>query len=67
MLGVAAKIGAAIGAGTAAVVSAKHKPNQNARNRLDNILAGGATQHDDNSINGVRWKASVDSPDVARN
>ena len=56
-------VGAAIGAGAAAVVSAKHKANQNAKNRLDNILAGGATQHDDNGINGVTTDGKASDTD----
>lgn len=56
-------VGAAIGAGAAAVVSAKHKANQNAKNRLDNILADGATQHDDNGINGVTTDGKVSDTD----
>lgn len=46
-------VGAAVGAGAAAVVSAKHRVNQNAKNRLDNILVGGTTQHDENGIENV--------------
>lgn len=56
-------VGAAIGAGAAAVVSAKHKVNQNAKNRLDNILAGGATQHDDNGVNGVTTDGKASDTD----
>ena len=56
-------VGAAIGAGAAAVVSAKHKANQNAKNRLDNILAGGATQHDDNGVNGVTTDGKASDTD----
>lgn len=56
-------VGAAIGAGAAAVVSAKHKANENAKNRLDNILAGGATQHDDNGINGVTTDGKASDTD----
>ena len=56
-------VGAAIGAGAAAVVSAKHKINENAKNRLDNILAGGATQHDDNGINGVTTDGKASDTD----
>lgn len=59
----AAGVGAAIGAGAAAVVSAKHKANQNAKNRLDNILAGGATQHDDNGIDGVTTDGKASDTD----
>lgn len=56
-------VGAAIGAGAAAVVSAKHKVNQNAKNKLDNILAGGATQHDDNGVNGVTTDGKASDTD----
>lgn len=56
-------VGAAIGVGAAAVVSAKHKANQNAKNRLDNILAGGATQHDDNGVNGVTTDGKASDTD----
>lgn len=56
-------VGAAIGAGAAAVVSAKHKTNQNAKNKLDNILAGGATQHDDNGVNGVTTDGKASDTD----
>ena len=56
-------VGAAIGAGAAAVVSAKHKANENAKNRLDNILAGGATQHDDNGVNGVTTDGKASDTD----
>lgn len=56
-------VGAAVGAGAAAVVSAKHRVNQNAKNRLDNILAGGATQHDDNGVNGVATDGKASNTD----
>lgn len=56
-------VGAAIGAGAAAVVGVKHKANQNAKNKLDNILAGGATQHDDNGINGVTTDGKASDTD----
>lgn len=56
-------VGAAIGAGAAAAVSAKHKANENAKNRLDNILAGGATQHDDNGVNGVTTDGKASDTD----
>ena len=56
-------VGAAIGAGAAAVVSAKHKANENAKNRLDNILAGGATQHDENGIESVATDGKASDTD----
>lgn len=56
-------VGAAVGAGAAAVVSAKHRVNQNAKNKLDNILAGNATQHDDNGINGVTTDGKASDTD----
>ena len=56
-------VGAAVGAGAAAVVSAKHRVNQNAKNKLDNILAGNATQHDDNGVNGVTTDGKASDTD----
>lgn len=56
-------VGAAVGAGAAAVVSAKHRVNQNAKNRLDNILAGGATQHDENGIDSVATDGKASDTD----
>lgn len=56
-------VGAAVGAGAAAVVSAKHRVNQNAKNKLDNILAGGTTQHDDNGVNGVTTDGKASDTD----
>lgn len=56
-------VGAAVGAGAAAVVSAKHRVNQNAKNKLDNILAGNATQHDDNGVNGVTTDGKASNTD----
>lgn len=56
-------VGAAVGAGAAAVVSAKHRVNQNVKNKLDNILAGNATQHDDNGVNGVTTDGKASDTD----
>lgn len=56
-------VGAAVGTGAAAVVSAKHRVNQNVKNKLDNILAGNATQHDDNGVNGVTTDGKASDTD----
>ena len=56
-------VGAAVGAGAAAVVSAKHRANQNTKDRLDNILAGGATQHNENGIESVATDGKASDTD----
>ena len=56
-------VGAAVGAGAAAVVSAKHRANQNTKDRLDNILAGGATQHNENGVESVATDGKASDTD----